>query len=57
MDNKELDILINLITKQQNEFLKRLDIITERNKEVDKTRIRCLTVIIIIWVLGFVIFK
>ena len=54
LDNKD-KFYINVITEQQDEFLKRLDIINERNNATHRITTICTTILLAIWVIGFII--
>ena len=54
MDNKD-KFYINVITEQQDEFLKRLDILNRRNNTTHRITTICSTILLVVWVLGFII--
>ena len=54
LDNKD-KFYINVITEQQDEFLKRLDILNRRNNTTHRITTICTTILLVIWVLGFII--
>ena len=49
------EFYVNVIKQQQDEFLKRLDIINERNNATHRITTICATILLVIWVLGFII--
>ena len=49
------EFYVNVIKQQQDEFLKRLDIINERNNATHRITTICITILLVIWVLGFII--
>ena len=46
---------VNLIKQQQDEFLKRLDEINKRNNITNRIRTICITILVCIWIVGFII--
>ena len=54
LDNKD-KFYINVITEQQDEFLKRLDIINERNNATHRITTICATILLVVWILGYII--
>ena len=54
LDNKD-KFYINVITEQQDEFLKRLDILNRRNNTTHRITTICTTILLVVWVLGYII--
>ena len=54
LDNKD-KFYINVITEQQDEFLKRLDILNRRNNTTHRITTIFATILVAIWVIGFII--
>ena len=49
------EFYVNVIKQQQDEFLKRLDIINKRNNATHRMTTICTTILLAIWVIGFII--
>ena len=49
------EFYVNVIKQQQDEFLKRLDILNRRNNTTHRITTICTTILLVIWVLGFII--
>ena len=49
------EFYVNVIKQQQDEFLKRLDILNRRNNTTHMITTICTTILLAIWVVGFII--
>ena len=49
------EFYVNVIKQQQDEFLKRLDEINKRNNITNRIRTICITILVCIWIVGFII--
>ena len=57
LDNNKDEFYANLIKQQQDEFLKRLDVINKRKNITERIRLICICFLIVIWIFGYYIFK
>ena len=49
------EFYVNVIRQQQDEFLKRLDVLNRRNNTTQRITTISATILLVIWVLGFII--
>ena len=49
------EFYVNVIKQQQDEFLKRLDVLNRRNNTTQRITTISATILLVIWVLGFII--
>ena len=52
MEEKD-KIYLKTITDQQDKFLERLDEINKRNNTTNRIIAICLTIIVLVWIIGF----